>query len=151
MYYVRYFLCNTLGFNLHMYCMIKPLPYLLLRLLLGMSFLGHGLVRLPKLAKFSDWMVQSFSKSMLPEALVTPFSYILPVAEFLTGLLLLTGLFTRAALIAAAIIMLTLIFGSSMIEEWNAIPSQLIHGAIAVYLLNNIEANHISADHKLKH
>ena len=131
--------------------MIKPLPYLLLRLLLGMSFFGHGLVRLPKLAKFSEWMVQSFSKSMLPEALVIPFSYVLPVAELLTGILLLAGLFTRAGLVAAAAIMLALIFGSSMIEEWNAIPSQLIHGAIAVYLLNHIEANNLSVDHKLKH
>ena len=131
--------------------MIKPLPYLLLRLLLGMSFLGHGLVRLPKLAKFSEWMVQSFSKSMLPQALVTPFSYVLPVAELLTGILLLAGLFTRTALVAAAGIMLVLIFGSSMIEEWSAIPSQLIHGAIAAYLLNHIETNRLSIDHKLKH
>lgn len=130
--------------------MIKPLPYLLLRLLLGMSFLGHGLVRLPKLEKFSAWMVDSFSKSMLPEALVTPFSYILPIAEFITGVLLLAGLFTRSALVAAAVIMLALIFGSSMIEEWNAIPSQLIHGVIAVYLLNTIESNRLSADFKLK-
>jgi len=131
--------------------MIKPLPYLLLRLLLGMSFFGHGLVRLPKLAKFSEWMVQSFSKSMLPQALVTPFSYVLPVAELLTGILLLAGLFTRTALVAAAAIMLVLIFGSSMIEEWSAIPSQLIHGVIAAYLLNHIEANNLSVDHKLKH
>ena len=131
--------------------MIKSLPYLLLRLLLGMSFFGHGLVRLPRLAKFSEWMVQSFSKSMLPEAQFNPFSYFLPIAELLTGILLLAGLFTRTALVAAAGIMLVLIFGSSMIEEWSAIPSQLIHGAIATYLLNHIEANRLSIDHKLKH
>ena len=116
--------------------MIKPLPYLLLRLLLGMSFFGHGLVRLPKLEKFSAWMVQSFEKSILSPALVTPFSYILPFAELITGLLLLIGLFTRGALVAGAGIMLILIFGTSMIEDWGAIPSQLIHGTIAAYLLN---------------
>ena len=131
--------------------MVKPLPYLLLRLLLGMSFFGHGLVRLPKLEKFSGWMVQSFEKSMLPSAIVTPFSYILPFAELITGILLLIGLFTRSALVAAVIIMLMLIFGSSMIEEWSAVPSQLIHGVIAVYLLNYIETNTISTDYKLKH
>ena len=131
--------------------MVKPLPYLLLRLLIGMSYLGHGLVRLPKLEKFSEWMVQSFEKSMLPPALVTPFSYILPFAEFITGILLLLGLFTRHALFAATVIMLVLIFGSSMIEDWSAIPSQLIHGAIAVYLLNYIEANRLSTDYKFKH
>lgn len=131
--------------------MVKPLPYLLLRLLLGMSFFGHGLVRLPKLEKFSGWMVQSFEKSMLPPALVTPFSYVLPFAELITGILLLIGLFTRSVLVASVVIMLILIFGSSMIEEWSAVPSQLIHGAIAVYLLNYIETNTISTDYKLKH
>ena len=131
--------------------MVKPQPYLLLRLLLGMSFFGHGLVRLPKLEKFSGWMVQSFEKSMLPPALVTPFSYVLPFAELITGILLLIGLFTRGALVAAVVVMLILIFGSSMIEEWSAVPSQLIHGVIAVYLLNYIETNTISTDYKLKH
>lgn len=131
--------------------MVKPLPYLLLRLLLGMSFFGHGLVRLPKLEKFNGRMVQSFEKSMLPPALVTPFSYVLPFAELITGILLLIGLFTRSSLVAAVVIMLMLIFGSSMIEEWSAVPSQLIHGVIAVYLLNYIETNTISTDYKLKH
>jgi thiosulfate dehydrogenase [quinone] large subunit len=130
--------------------MIKPLPYFLLRLLIGMSFFGHGLVRMPKLEKFSRWMVETFSASMLPKALVVPFSYALPVAELITGILLLAGLFTKTALTAAALIMVALIFGSSMIEEWGSVPSQLIHGGIAVYLLNHIEANRLSADYKLK-
>jgi thiosulfate dehydrogenase [quinone] large subunit len=128
--------------------MAKPLPYLLLRLLLGMSFFGHGLVRLPKLQKFSGWMVGQFQNSMLPEALVKPFSYILPFGELITGLLLLIGLFTRQALVAAAVISLILIFGSSLIEEWGSIPSQLIHGFIAAYLLQYIEANYYSLDTK---
>ncbi|WP_236564852.1 DoxX family membrane protein [Flavobacterium sp. MK4S-17] len=73
---------------------MKPLPYLLLRLLLGISFFGHGLVRLPKLNMFSGWMVKTFENSMLPQALVLPFSYMLPFAELITGALLLIGLLT---------------------------------------------------------
>jgi len=131
--------------------MVKPLPYLLLRLLVGMSLFGHGLIRLPKLQGFSAWMVKQFQNSPLPQELVTPFSYILPFAELVTGALLLAGLFTRYALVAGALIMIALIFGSSMIEDWAAIPSQLIHGFIIALLLNYIEANRFSADCKLKH
>lgn len=109
--------------------------FLILRLAIGASMFGHGLVRLPKLSGFSAWMVGSFEKSMLPEALVMPFSYALPVAEFLIGLLLIVGLFTRQALIAGGVVTIILIFGSSLIENWDAIPSQLIHTAFFAVLL----------------
>lgn len=121
--------------------------YLLLRLGIGFSMFGHGLVRLPKLDKFSGWMVQSFEKSMLPASLVMPFSYFLPIAEFLVGLTLIIGLFTRYSLIAGAIVMLMLIFGTTMIENWEALPSQLIHIAFFAVLLNYVpQYNGYSAD-----
>lgn len=113
----------------------QQLSFLLARLAVGMSMFGHGLVRLPKLQGFSHWMVGQFEKSVLPEIIVTPFSYILPIAELLVGIFLLIGLFTRQALIAGSLVMITLIFGSSMIEEWGAIPSQLIHAAFFSILL----------------
>jgi thiosulfate dehydrogenase [quinone] large subunit len=113
----------------------QQLSFLLARLAVGMSMFGHGLVRLPKLHGFSNWMVGQFEKSMLPEIIVTPFSYILPIAELLVGIFLLIGLFTRQALVAGSLVMITLIFGSSMIEEWGAIPSQLIHAAFFSILL----------------
>ena len=113
----------------------QQLSFLLARLAVGMSMFGHGLVRLPKLQSFSHWMVGQFEKSMLPEIIVTPFSYILPIAELLVGIFLLIGLFTRQALVAGSLVMIALIFGSSMIEEWGAIPSQLIHVAFFSILL----------------
>ena len=113
----------------------QQLSFLLARLAVGMSMFGHGLVRLPKLQGFSHWMVGQFEKSMLPEIIVTPFSYILPIAELLVGIFLLIGLFTRQALVAGSLVMIALIFGSSMIEEWGAIPSQLIHAAFFSILL----------------
>jgi thiosulfate dehydrogenase (quinone) large subunit len=115
--------------------------FLLLRLALGASLLGHGLVRLPKLAGFSQWMVATFQKSMLPAALVTPFSYALPILEFVIGLLLVAGLFTRVSLVAAGALMLVLILGACLIENWDALPSQLIHVAFAVLLLNFLSSN----------
>jgi thiosulfate dehydrogenase [quinone] large subunit len=122
--------------------------YLLSRLAIGASMFGHGLVRLPKLPVFSNWMVGLFQahKSILPSAVVTPFSYILPIAEFVIGLLLLIGLFTEKALIAGAIVMILLIFGSTTIEEWDAIPSQLIHVVFFALLLIFIENNSYALD-----
>lgn len=130
--------------------MTKPLTYLLLRLLAGISLFGHGLVRLPKLDAFSTWMLGRFHQSMLPEALVKPFSYALPFAELLIGFLLLVGLFTHTALVAGGGVMVLLIFGSSLIEDWGAIPAQLIHGLFLVILLQYIEANNYSIDSKRK-
>lgn len=130
--------------------MINKQSFLLLRLAIGVSMFGHGLVRLPKLDKFSAWMVHSFEKSMLPAAIVTPFSYILPFAEFLVGLLLILGLFTRAALIAGGIVMIILIFGSTSIESWDAIPTQLIHVAFFAVLLNYISYNSFALDNRFK-
>ena len=100
-----------------------------------MSMFGHGLVRMPKLAGFSNWMMGQFQKSMLPDFIVEPFSYVLPIAELLVGVFLLLGLFTKQSLIAGSLVMISLIFGSSMIEEWGAIPSQLIHAAFFCVLL----------------
>ena len=112
-----------------------------------MSMFGHGLVRMPKLAGFSNWMMGQFQKSMLPDVIVEPFSYILPIAEFLVGILLLLGLFTKHALIAGSVVMISLIFGSSMIEEWGSIPSQLIHTAFFCVLLVFVDSyNSLSID-----
>ncbi|WP_028979746.1 DoxX family protein [Sporocytophaga myxococcoides] len=123
--------------------------YLLLRLAVGASMFGHGLVRFPKLSAFSNWMVTGFEKSMLPQALVVPFSYALPFMEFVIGFLLIVGLFTEVALISGAGIMILLIFGTSLIENWEAIPSQLIHVMIFVWLLQFKGGNGISVDQVL--
>lgn len=120
--------------------------FLLLRLGIALSLFGHGLVRLPKLPGFSQWMTGQFSKSMLPQALVLPFSYALPIAEFVIGLLLLVGLFTRFALSAGALLMLMLIFGTTLIEDWGALPSQLIHLFFLAVLLSYLPLNSYAAD-----
>lgn len=120
--------------------------FLLLRLAIGASMFGHGLVRLPKLNGFSNWMVATFEKSMLPKAMITPFSYLLPIAEFTIGLLLLSGLFTKPALIAGGLVMTILILGSCLIENWEILPSQLIHAAFFAILLQFAANNTYSLD-----
>ncbi|GGI23001.1 MauE/DoxX family redox-associated membrane protein [Pedobacter mendelii] len=130
--------------------MDKNWAYLLSLLAIGLSFFGHGLVRLPKLQGFSNWMMGQFSKSLLPDFLVLPFSYALPILEFAAGLLILIGLFTKQGLLLAGIISLALIFGTTMIENWEALPSQLIHVAFLSLLLANLPLNSYAVDKLLK-
>lgn len=124
--------------------------YLISRLALGLSFFGHGLVRLPKLTGFSNWMMGQFSKSFLPDELVLPFSYALPILEFASGLMILIGLFTRPGLLLAGAVSLALIFGTTMIENWEALPSQLIHVAFISVLLAYLPQNSYAVDKLLK-
>lgn len=129
---------------------METTSFLLLRLTIAISMFGHGLVRLPKLTAFSNWMVGSFENSMLPKIIVTPFSYILPIAEFVIGLLLLLGLFTKPSLVAGSFVVLALLFGTCMIENWEAIPSQLIHVAFFALLLHFIDYNSLAIDALIK-
>jgi thiosulfate dehydrogenase [quinone] large subunit len=120
--------------------------YLLVRLPIAVSMFGHGLERIPKLQGFSSHMVGQFGKSMLPVSLVTPFSLGLPFLELLTGILLILGLFTRFACILGVLIMLALIFGSSMLEQWENVFTQIIYGAYFALLYYFAVYNHYSAD-----
>lgn len=129
---------------------METTSFLLLRIAIAISMFGHGLVRLPKLVTFSNWMVGSFENSMLPKIIVTPFSYILPIAEFAIGLFLLLGIFTKPSLVAGAIVMIILLFGTSMIENWEAIPSQLIHIAFFALLLHFADYNSWAIDTLIK-
>ena len=109
--------------------------FLLTRLAIGTSLFGHGLVRLQKLDKFSHGMANLFQHSILPQPLVLVFGYCLPFLEFGLGLLTLTGLFTRQAAVAGALLMILLIFGSTTVEQWDGISTQLLHLAFFVGLL----------------
>jgi len=120
--------------------------YLLARLPMGLSFFGHGLIRIIKLDEFSDGMVKQFSKSVLPEGFVSAFGHVLPFLEFITGLLILLGLFTRFGIVLGVAIILALIFGSSVIEQWNAIFTQLFYGAYLAVLFYFADWNRVSVD-----
>jgi thiosulfate dehydrogenase [quinone] large subunit len=110
----------------------------------------HGIVRVVKLPKFSTWMLEKFANSILPEALVTPFSYALPIIELVIGVLLLIGLYTRISLTIGGFTMVALIFGSGMIEDWGALPSQMIHTFFFAVLLSHLNYNSYSVDNALK-
>ena len=130
--------------------MDSKFAYFFLRLPLAMSMFGHGLVRLPKLSTFAQGMVEQFQDSVLPEPMVIAFGYILPVLELVVGLLLMLGLFTRFSIFLGLFTMALLVFGSSMIENWGAISSQLVHSVYYGILLWLIQYNRFSVDDVLQ-
>ncbi|MBP6578186.1 MAG: DoxX family membrane protein [Chryseobacterium sp.] len=105
--------------------------YFFLRLPVALSIFGHGLVRLPKLQTFTEGMVKSMEKSAIPESLLTPFGYFIPIAEFVIGLILLIGYQTKYTIYAGLALMGLLVFGSASVENWTGIEAQLVH---SIYL-----------------
>ncbi|MBK0378621.1 DoxX family protein [Mucilaginibacter segetis] len=121
--------------------------YLLARLPIAFSMFGHGLVRMPKLATFSEHVVSQFEKTMLPAALVVPYSYALSFFELAVGVLLILGLFTRFANILGVAVMVSLIFGSCLLEQWPNVFTQIVYGAYFALLYLYADYDKYSVDY----
>lgn len=117
------------------------LAFVLGRLLLGLNFLLHGLVRLPKLAAFSAGIVKDFAAAPLPPALVSAYAHALPFVEGSIGLLLLLGLWTRPALVAAMLLIMSLVLGSSLLEKWDLVGGQMLYGLYIITLVLHLQRN----------
>jgi thiosulfate dehydrogenase [quinone] large subunit len=112
--------------------------YFLLRLITGVDFFGHGFARIftgTHLPGFAEGMVKSMASAPLPPALVLASGYAIPITELLIGILLLLGFATRFALTLALLLMMVLMFGVTMKQDWNSAGTQLIYGAILAVLL----------------
>jgi len=122
------------------------LAFVLGRLLLGVNFLMHGLVRIPKLAVFRAGILKEFAAAPLPPALVSLFATVLPFVEGGIGLLLVLGLFTRPALVAAMLVIASLVFGSSLLEKWSLVGDQMVYGLFILTLVLHLQRNRLCLD-----
>tara|TARA_R110002096_G_C14588828_1_gene721855 strand:+ start:350 stop:736 length:387 start_codon:yes stop_codon:yes gene_type:complete len=122
------------------------MSYVFIRLGIGISMLGHGLVRIPKLTAFSEGMLNNFKDSLLPNFMLIPFTYALPFVEFLIGFLLILGWQTKNAAVIGGVLMLILIGGTSLIENWGALPSQMIHLLFFVLVYEFNQSNTLTLD-----
>ncbi|WP_068187169.1 DoxX family protein [Mycobacterium sp. UM_CSW] len=127
----------------------RTLAYLVVRLAIGVSLLGHGLVRLPKLGVFHAHLMSEFHTSLLPGALVSGCGYVLPFVELLSGLLLVAGAMTRMAALAASCVMMILIFGATSIERFDLIGDQLVHTIFLAAVIAFRRDNRYSLDRLL--
>lgn len=113
----------------------SELAYALLRITLGVMFLFFGVGKFVQgLPKFVSGIEDRFAQSWLPPTLVTPFAYVLPFVEVTIGALLIIGLFTVAALVAAAVLMIALTFGT-VVESNQATTARNVNYALIVFVL----------------
>jgi len=112
--------------------------YLLLRLVTGVDFFMHGFARIftgSHLTGFAQGMVKSMAATQLLPAAVLATGYAIPCVELLIGTLLLLGLLTRAALTLALLLMLVLMFGIGLKQDWNVAGQQLLYALVLAILL----------------
>ncbi|APW66028.1 MULTISPECIES: DoxX family membrane protein [Arcobacteraceae] len=122
------------------------LAYLILRLTMGVNMLTHGIARMLNLEGFNTWMIGQFSKTILPEFMVSISSYLIPFVELIIGILLILGLFTSRTLLVGALLIVALVFGSGLQENWNIMSSQMIYAIFFFILSYFIELNRYSID-----
>jgi thiosulfate dehydrogenase [quinone] large subunit len=127
----------------------RKLAYAMLRFTLGLAFLMHGLVRLPHLTAFADGLVKLFAQTFLPAFLVRVFAIGLVFVETIVGLLILLGLWTRAALFVGALSMAALVFGTALRSDWETLAIQMLYALIYAALIATREYNAYSLDARI--
>jgi len=113
------------------------LAYFTLRLALGINELIHGVTRIftGSLSAFVDLTQTQFQNTPLPVWQVRSFATVVPICEFLIGVLLILGLWTRWALVLAAVLMVGIIFGTGMRNEWQIVFLQMFYSYLYSLLL----------------
>jgi thiosulfate dehydrogenase [quinone] large subunit len=128
----------------------KSLAYALLRIAFGINFAGHGLVRIYNgVGAFATTTAEHLAKSPLPHGLTLGFSYAIPFLEAILGLMLILGIFTRAALACGAVFMMLLTIGVASNQQWDIASQQLIYSIVFFLLLYLIEHNAFAVDNSL--
>ena len=113
----------------------KKLAVFLLRLFTGINFLMHGAVRVfGDYSGFADGMVNDFSDTFLPAFSVRLLGYAIPIIELIVGVILITGFQLKIGLVIGFLLIATLIFGMSLLQEWGVVGSQMIY-ALALFLI----------------
>ena len=111
------------------------LAYATLRLAFGVNMAAHGLNRIiGGVGVFATKMADDFAPTILPRVLVSAFGTTLPFLELAVGVLLVLGAFTRIALVAGALLMAALMFGTALKGDWNVLGLQVVY-SLAYYLL----------------
>ncbi len=121
--------------------------YAILRLTLGINIALHGITRVMNgTGGFAEVLGSQFQGTLLPRTLVEAFAHTLPWAETTIGLLVLTGLATRFALIAGGLLMAVLTFGTTLRQDFQNAGLQLFYSIAYFILLSLRSRNGFSLD-----
>ena len=124
------------------------IAYTILRLAFGANILLHGLSRLLNgRAAFLAYLTHYFEHAhLVPAGMLPVFGAVLPWVETTLGLLLMLGLFSRFALIVGALVLVVLVIGTNLAQDWLVAGLQLPYCFIYYYLLVHLEQNSVSLD-----
>ncbi len=125
------------------------LAYTLLRIVFGINFFVHGLVRIGNMGGFIQSMVERFQE-LAPSFVILPFAALTTPIELISGFLMIIGLQTRNAIIAGFVLMMPLMFGVCLLQEWDTASSQLIYCLVFFILLACCSLNSISVDRLIR-
>ena len=127
----------------------SSLAYALLRVTFGLNIFLHGTSRLlGGIGNFVSGLIKMFQNTVLPTAVVVPFGYALPWLEAALGLLIIIGFRTREALVAGALLMLGLTFGTALRQDWDVAGIQLFYSVLYAALIAALRYNSLSVDQK---
>lgn len=119
----------------------------LLRFALGLNIFLHGLVRLgPNYGKFIDWTTGLFKNSPLPDFAVQAFAHAIPPLETTIGILVILGLFTLPALVAGTLVMIALMAGMCILQNWEIVGLQMTYILLYTALIFFISYNRFALD-----
>lgn len=124
------------------------IAYTILRLSFGANIMLHGVSRLLNgRAAFLAYLNHYFEHAhLIPASSLPAFGAVLPWVETSLGLLLMLGLFSRFTLIAGALVMLCLVIGTNLAQDWVVSGLQLIYCFLYYYLMVHLDENTISLD-----
>ena len=129
----------------------EALAYGIFRFTFGINIMMRGIVSIALgLPAFQNYMLTQFKDvPAMPTAFLIPFATALPFIETVIGFCIMVGLATRTALIAGALMITALTFGTMMRQDFTIAWLQLDY-AIAFFILLALRAwNLISIDAKM--
>jgi thiosulfate dehydrogenase (quinone) large subunit len=141
---------NAMAEEMDLWLRDVTLAYALLRIALGLNICLHGVVRWAAgLRNFAESLLPIFQKTPLPTLSVFSFGFVLPIVEAAVGACVLFGFQTRRALISGSVLMLVLMFGSTLRQDWPTVGIQLTYSLVYTLLLAWIRFNSYSIDRQL--
>ena len=124
------------------------IAYTILRVSFGANIMLHGVSRIVMgHAAFLAYLTHYFEKaSYVPVGMLSIFATVQPWVELILGLLLMVGLATRFSLIAGGLVILSLVIGTNLAQDWLVSGLQLIYAFLYYYLLAHLDQNRYSID-----
>lgn len=121
--------------------------YFFFRIMVGINLFFHGFMRV--LTGLSEWeagLATQFVDTFLPMPLVHVALYMIPIVEIVIGAMTILGLYTRWAIYGGVILMVVLLFGHTVRQNWPGTHIVMPYGVYYWILLVLQEKNWFALD-----